>query len=253
MVAIIVSLVWRRVPSVAEGQQVVTREGLLGMAPLQVSPQALTPRLDVLPAAVMGPLLAEVCPRVQAQSPPPLPPPGWAPVRERLPWLAMGAGSTLDALRQKPAVVRERPGLVWAGKMRGMVAACTHRPRWPLDTEDARANDQRLAAAILAALPVGGLWVCALGWFCWLGFADLTDQPTGCVTRRREKTASRTVQELRCGLSERDQLIPGGQDRAHPCQHPRRMVSVRWQGTWSRYLTHVLAPQGWSARPVCAR
>jgi hypothetical protein len=58
-VAIIASLVRRRVPSVAEVQKVLTREGLLGRAPLQVSPQAITKRLDVLPAAVMGQLFAD--------------------------------------------------------------------------------------------------------------------------------------------------------------------------------------------------
>ena len=71
MVAIIVSLVWRRVPSVAEMQKVLAREGLLGVAPLWVSAQAITKRLDVLPAAVMGQLLVEVCTRLQAQPPPP--------------------------------------------------------------------------------------------------------------------------------------------------------------------------------------
>jgi len=75
MVAIIVSLVWRRVPSIAEVQKVLTREGLLGMAPLQGSSQAITKRLDVLPAVVMGQLCTEVCLRVQAQPPPPLPHP----------------------------------------------------------------------------------------------------------------------------------------------------------------------------------
>jgi hypothetical protein len=80
------------------------------MVPLQVSPQAITKRLDVLPAAVMGQLFAEVCTRVQAQAPPPLPHPRWAPVRERFPLLAMGDGSTLEALRKKTAVVRERTG-----------------------------------------------------------------------------------------------------------------------------------------------
>src|SRR6266511_406871 len=104
MVAIIVSLVWRRVPSVAEVQKVLTREGLLGMAPLQVSPQAITTRLDVLPAAVMGQLLVEVCTRLQAQAPPAVPPPSWAPVREAFPWLAMVDGSTLEALRQQTDV-----------------------------------------------------------------------------------------------------------------------------------------------------
>ena len=66
IVAIMVSLVWRRVPSIAEVQKVLAREGLLGMAPLQVSPQAITKRLAVLPAAVMGQLLTEVCTRLSA-------------------------------------------------------------------------------------------------------------------------------------------------------------------------------------------
>src|SRR5918995_4130642 len=48
IVAIVVSLVWRRVPSIAEVQKVLAREGLLGVAPLRVSPQAITKRLDVL-------------------------------------------------------------------------------------------------------------------------------------------------------------------------------------------------------------
>jgi hypothetical protein len=102
MVALIVSLVWRRVPSIAEVQKVLTREGLLGMVPLQVSPQALTKRLDVLPATVMGQLFAEVCTRLQAQ-PPPLPHPRWAPVREHFPLLAMGGRLDVRSAAQNDA------------------------------------------------------------------------------------------------------------------------------------------------------
>ena len=110
IVAIMVSLVWRRVPVDAEVQKVLAREGLLGMAPLQVSPQAITKRLDVLPAAVMGQLFAEVCARLQAQAPPALPHPRWAPVRERFSLIALVDGSTLEALRKKTQVLREREG-----------------------------------------------------------------------------------------------------------------------------------------------
>ena len=67
IVAIVVSLVWRRIPAVAEVQRVLAREGLLGVAPVRVSVQALTKRLDVLPAAVMGALFTEVCARLQAR------------------------------------------------------------------------------------------------------------------------------------------------------------------------------------------
>jgi hypothetical protein len=251
MVALIVSLVWRRMPSVAEVQKVLTREGLLGMAPLQVSPQAITKRLDVLPAALIGQLFTEVCVRLQAQPPPPLPHPRWAPVWERFPLLAIVDGSTLEALRKKAQILRQREGLVLAGKMMVMVEAFSHRPLWQLYTEDAQANDKRFAAEILAVLPVGGLVVCDLGFFSFPWFDDLTDQEKYFVTRMREKTAYRTVQVLSQGLSYRDEIIQVGQYRSNPCVHPVRMVSVLWQGVWYRYLTNVLNPQVLSARQVC--
>jgi hypothetical protein len=63
------------VPSVAEVQKILIRKGWLGMAPLQVSPQAISKRLDVLPVAAMGQLFGEVHTRLQAQAPPAVPHP----------------------------------------------------------------------------------------------------------------------------------------------------------------------------------
>ena len=140
MVAIMVSVVWRRVPSIAEVQKVLAREGLLGMAPLQVSSQAITKRLAVLPAAVMGQLLAEVCARLQAQVPPTVPHPRWAPVRERFALIALVDGSTLEALRKKTPVLREREGLVlgarwwswWRPSATAHGGSCIRRTRQPM-------------------------------------------------------------------------------------------------------------------------
>jgi hypothetical protein len=132
IVAIMVRLVWRRVPSIAEVQKVLAHDGLLGVAPLQVSPQAITKRLDVLPAAVMGQLFAEVCAPLHAHAPPALPHPNWEPVRRHFPRLAMVDGATLEALRQKTQGLRERAGLVLGGKMMVMVEAFRQRPRWQL-------------------------------------------------------------------------------------------------------------------------
>jgi hypothetical protein len=187
--AIMVRGVWRRVPSIAEGQKVLAREGLWGGAPLRVSPQASTTRLDVLPAAVLGPLFAEVCTRLQAQPPPPLPHPSGAPVREAFPRSALMDGSTLEALRTKTPRLRQPEGLVLAGQGMVMVEAFSHRPLWHLSPEDALANDTRCAAAILAALPVGGLVIVDLGCFRFLWFDDFTTTPRFFVTRMREKSA----------------------------------------------------------------
>jgi hypothetical protein len=248
MVALMVSLVWRRMPAVAEVQQVLAREGLLWAPPLRVSPQALTKRLDALPAAVMGQLFAEVCTRWQAQVSAALPHPSWAPVRVHFPQVAIVDGSTLEALRQKTQGLRERTGLVLAGKLMVLVDAFSHDPLWQLSTEDAAANDTRFAAEILAAVPPGALVVFDLGFFSLLWFDDFTAATRFFGTRMREKTAYRTVQELSRGVAYRAEIIPVGQYRSNPCQHPLRMVSVRWQGVGSRYLTNVVDPRLLSAR-----
>jgi Transposase DDE domain len=251
IVAITVSLVWRRVPSIAEVQKLLAHEGLLGVAPLQVSPQAIIKRLDVLPAAVLGQLLAEVCARLQAQAPPTVPHPRWTPVREHFPLVAIVDGSTLEALRKNTQVLREHAGVVLGGKMMVMVEAFSHRPLWQLYTDEAAANDKRFVAEILAALPMGGLLVFDLGFFSFLWFDDFTASDRFFVTRMREKTAYRTVQELSSSPHYRDELIQVGQYRSNPCTYPLRLVAVWWQGTWYRYLTNVLDPQVLSARQVC--
>lgn len=251
LVAILVSLVWRRLPAVAEVQRVLAREGLLWEPPLPVSPQAITKRLDVMPAAVMGQLCAEVWSRLQVQVPPPLPDPEWAAVQARFPLLAIVDGSTLEALRKKAKALREQQGLVLAGKVLVMVAAFSHRPLWQHYTADALANDKRWAGEILAALPPGGLLVFDLGFFSFPWFDAFTETAKYFVTRLRDKTAYRTVQVLGSSPYYRDELIQLGQYRANPCRHPLRLVSVLWQGAWYRYLTNVLEPQALSARQVC--
>ena len=234
MAALIVSLVWRRLPSVAEGQRVWAREGLLGMAPRQVSAPAILKRLAVLPVAVRGQLFVAGCARLQAQAPPAVPHPRWAPRRAHFSPIALVDGSTLEALRNKTEVWRERAGLVLGGTMMGRVEAFSHRPLWPLETEDAAAHDKRCAAAILAALPPGGLLVFALGCFSFLWCADFTTSPRFFGTRLRQKTAWRTVPALGSGPYSRDESIPMGQDRANPCRSPVRLVSVLWDGVWYR-------------------
>jgi len=106
--------------------------------------------------------------------------------------------------------LREREGVVLAGKIMVMVDAFRHYPLWQLYTEDAAAKDTRLAAEILAALPVGGLLVLDLGFFSFLWFDDFTATHRFLVTRMREKTAYRTVQELSSSPDARDEIVPVG-------------------------------------------
>jgi Transposase DDE domain len=252
MVALVGSLVWRRLGSLAEVQRVVVQEGLLWVSPLHVSEQAIAKRLDTLPASALATVLADVSARLQAQPPPQLP--GlerWTEVRARFPRIAMVDGSTLEALRKKTQTLHAQPGLVLAGRVMAMVEAFTHRPLWQLYTEDAAANDKRFAAEILAAVPLGGLLIVDLGFFSFLGFEDFTKQPKYFVSRLRQNTAYRTTQVRSTSPYYRDELIEVGLPHSHPCRHPLRLVSVLWRGQWYRYLTNALDPTQLSARHIC--
>ena len=252
MVALLVSLVWRRLGAIAEVRRVVVQDGLLWVSPLQVSEQAIAKRLDTLPASALAEVFTEVSARLQAQPPPQLP--GlekWAEVRTRFSRIAMVDGSTLEALRKKTQTLQAQPGLVLAGRVMAMVEAFTHRPLWQLYTEDAAANDKRFAAEILAAVPAHGLLIFDLGFFSFLWFDEFTDQHKCFVTRFRQKTAYRTTHVLRQEPYYRDELLEVGLHHSHPCRHPLRLVSVLWRGQWYRYLTNVLDPAQLSARDIC--
>src|SRR5882672_9820585 len=209
MVALVVSLVWRRLGSIAEVHRVLAQDGLLWVSPFQVSEQAIAKRLDTLPARALAEVFTEVSAR-----------------------LAMGDGSTLEAIRKKTPTLQAQPGLVLAGRMMVMVEVFTHRPLWQLYTEDAAANDKRFAPEILAAVPEGGLLIFDLGFFSFLWFDDFTDQHKSFVTRLRQNTAYRTTHVLSHSPYYRDELIEVGLYRSHPCRHPLRLVSVLWRGQW---------------------
>jgi hypothetical protein len=252
MVALVVSLVWRRLGAIAEVQRVLVQDGLLWVSPLQVSEQAIAKRLDTLPASALAAVFTEVSARLQAQPPPQIP--GlerWTDVRAQFARIAMVDGSTLEALRKKTQTLHAQPGLVLAGRVMAMVEAFTHRPLWQLYTEDAAANDKRFAPEILAAVPLGGLLIFDLGFFSFLWFDDFTDQDKFFVTRLRQKTAYRTTHVLSHTPYYRDELIEVGLHHSHPCWHPLRLVSVLWRGQWYRYLTNVLDPARLSARHIC--
>ncbi len=252
MVALVVSLVWRRLGSIAEVQRVVVQDGLLWISPLQVSEQAIAKRLDPLPASALAAVFCEVSARLQEQPAPELP--GlerWTEVRARFSRIAMVDGSTLEALRKKTQTLQAQPGLVLAGRMMAMVEAFTHRPLWHLYTEDAAANDKRFATEILAAVPEWGLLIFDLGFCSFLWFDEFTDQHKFFVTRMRQKTAYRVTQVLAQSPYYRDELIAVGLHHSHPCRYPLRQVSVLWRGQWYGYLTNILDPTQLSAQDIC--
>jgi hypothetical protein len=241
MVALVVSLVWRRLGSIAEVHRVLAQDGLLWVSPLQVSEQAIAKRLDTLPAQALAAVFTDVSARLQLQPPPQLPHlERWMEVRARFAQIAMVDGSTLEAIRKKTETLQAQPGLVLAGRVMMMVEAFTHRPLWQLYTEDAAANDKRFTPEILRALPERGLLIFDLGFFSFLWFDDFTEQHKYFVTRLRQNTAYRTTHVLSHSPYYRDELIEVGPIAPTP-------VGIRY--AWSRCCG---AGSGIATSPTCS-
>jgi hypothetical protein len=250
MMAIIVGLVFRRIPSLAEVQRVLGRDGLLWVDPIKISIQAINRRLDTMPAAIVGEVFQEVCDRLKA-----LPsreiPDRWNHLKGVFPSVLVVDGSTLEGLRKKTKELRNEQGAVQGGKIAVMVEAFGLRPVWQSYIEEWTANDKRFSQDILSAVPDGGLVVYDLGFFSFPWFDKFTDQGKYFVTRLREKTAYKVVRLLSEGPLYRDQIVEVGLYRSNPCRHQLRLVEVLWGKRWYRYLTNVLDPEMLSARDVC--
>lgn len=257
MVAIVLSLVWRQIPSLSEVVRVLAREGLLWLSPMKVSKQAVSARFEALPATLWEQMLNQVIQQINQQrrdsqaASSSLAQPQYQPqLQQRFSQLALADASTLEELMRKSQENKEASRLV-AGKMMMLVSAFDHVPLQAWYTTEVHANERRWADELLAALPVNGLMIFDLGFFSFPLFDDFTEQEKYVVTRMREKTAYRTVEVLSQGPRYRDEIIRVGVYRARPCHSRLRMVSVLWGTKWYRYLTNVLDPQRLSAQMVC--
>ena len=249
MVAIVLSLVWRQIPSLTELLRVLAEEGLLWTEAVSVSKQALSQRLARLPSALFARLFSEALDTFEPVPANEQDQMGDLSARFACLWLA--DGSTLEAVRRKLKELRESSETPLAGKMMMIVEGLTRRPIKAFYSEQSLANDKSFNEQILEALPEKGLLVMDMGFFSFVLFDQFSAQKKYFITRLREKTAYQVVESLGRGQRFRDEIIEMGQYRSNPCHHRVRMVSLEWAGVWHRYLTNVLDPEQLSAREVC--
>ena len=248
MVAVVVSLVWRNLPSLSEALRILAREGMLWVEPTEVSKQALSKRLDKLPASLFEQVFSEAISSIRARDANPE-----ARVEKEYKQFSavhIADGSTMEALKKRIDSVKEK-GTQLGGKIMMVVEAMTRLPVKTFYTDDSKANDKRFCEQLLESLPVGGLLIFDLGFFSFPFFDAFTEAKKFFVTRLREKTSYEVVKVLSSGASYRDEIIKLGSYRSNPCHHQVRMVKVLWGKTWYQYLTNVLDPNSLSAPQVC--
>jgi len=244
MVAVVLAMIWRQVPSVSELGRVLRREGLLWAPPTRISQQALSLRLRCLPAALFHQVLTDLLPTLQhraaQRSRPRVPIMARAQAQFAVVWAI--DGTTLEALFKQVGLLRPEPGTVNGGTVEAILDLVTKLPvRLWLDPDPA-ANDKRFLDRIQAVLPPQTLLVMDRGFSSFPFFDWLTDHACWFVTRVRAGTAY-TVAMVVCDTPMvRDRLITLGVYHSNPCRHPVRLVEIQVNGHWQRYLTNVLDP-----------
>jgi hypothetical protein len=244
-VALVLTLIWRQVPSVSELVRLVAREPLLWLSEsVTVSQQAVDLRLRTLPADLFATLCAQLLPLVQARALARTRPclPVLRALQPTFPRIWAVDASTLEALFTKVGLLRERPGTVLGGTMLALLDVVTRLPVRLWFDPDPRANEKRFLPLVLAALEPGTLLLCDRGFYQFAVFDALTERGVGFVTRAREVAAFAVQDILHDSPHVRDQIIAFGQYRSNPCQHPVRLIELQIGSRWQRYLTNVLDP-----------
>jgi len=243
MVAALLLLLWRQVPSVCELARILGREDLFWTPKVAVTQQALNKHFLTFPAEVMQRVLLDRLPTLREC---------WAVRRRPLP-AAVGCaqktfgrifvvdGSTLEALFCKLKALQDVPPGSLAGKMCTVIDLATRLPEQIWFTEAAQAHDTNFTDQILAFAPAQTLWIFDRGFFDFTFFEALMAQGVAWITRAKSNTVY-TVQHVLLQSAEvRDRIVLLGDDQAG-ARHPVRLIEVRFGTTWYRYLTSVLDP-----------
>lgn len=251
MAAIVLSLVYRQIHYLTDVLRCLEVEGLLWVEAMSVSRQALSQRLESLPAQLFIKLFEQVVERLAAKKNPTEISPMWASVASSFGAVWIADASTLEAVKKHLGQLQEKTGAVLGGKMLMVVEAFSHRPVAAFFDADAKRNETKWWQELQMRLPVGGLLITDMGFYGFEWFDTLTEQGKYVLTRQKAKVRYQVVRVLSSSSHYRDEIIKMGLHYTDPCHHQMRQVSVLWGQTWYHYLTNVLDPQQLSPQQVC--
>jgi Transposase DDE domain len=252
MVALVLTLIWRKVPAVSEVVRLLARERLLWTPPLSVSQQAVSERLRTLPASLFREVTHAVLPQLQERSAGRRRPvtPVIARARRHFTHLWIADATKLEALFKKVGALRETEGYPHGGTLLGLLDLVSRLPvdlRWD---PGAQTSERRLLDRIKGHLRPGTLLLLDGGFYGFPLFDWLTDHRVSFITRPRSDAAFAEVTVLQDTPTCRERIIQFGQYRSNPCEHPVRLVELHTSQGWYRYITNVLDPAVLPAQDV---
>lgn len=246
MIAAILTILWRQVPSVCELTRMLNREELLWCQAVKVSQQSLSERLLVFPAVlferVYKALLPQLCANWEQRQKRTVPA-ALQVARAQFSQIWAVDGSTLEALFRKIGSLDERPPGTLAGKMCLVIDVVRQLPVELWFSEAAQAFDTNFLPQVLALSGEQTLWLLDRGFYDFTFFAQVMDQGAHFITRLKSNAKVTVVRRLTITAAVRDLIVSLGSGQNGAPVLTVRMVEVRFGATWYRYVTSVLDPR----------
>ena len=247
MMALLLSAVWRQIAGVSELARLIHDETILWEEPKRVSQQALSERLNTLPADLFLNVLNLLLPLMQQRWKDrnrPLPPEiAW--VQERFTACLIVDGSTLDALIRKVGLLRDLDKHPLAGKMTALLHLGSQLPDKIWFDNRATSHDQTFWEQIIKHVQAGSLLLFDLGYTNFTRFKELTEKEIIFITRAKSNLKYEIAQVLTQTPAFRDTIVWVGADET---RQQLRLVEVLYGHKWLRYLTNELNPEQLPAR-----
>jgi hypothetical protein len=245
MVAAVLTMLWRRVPSVHELTRMLAREDLLWCQAVKVSQQALSQRFLSFPAILFEQVLKELLPQLQQRwhqrSGRPLPE-SIRSARQHFEHIWVADGSTLEALFRKLKVLEDVPVGQLAGKIGTVVDLLTRLPVEVWFREQPKAHDSSFMPELLALVKAKTLLILDRGFYDFKFFAALLEQQVDFITRPKSNAFWIGHQLLSKTATLKDQIIFLGTGTQGQPVLKLRLIEVRFGQVWYQYLTSVLDP-----------
>lgn len=239
-----VNLVTGRLPSILELRDRLKAGELGDLGPVEVSRSSIYERLESLPHDYARQLLCLVSQELDRQTPYRL------ESVARLAPFASGIfaldDTTLEALVRNIKELKDAaPGAMatLAGRLACALDLVTGRFREVLYDRDAAANEQTHLIPLVECLPVGAMLVFDLGYRAFQLYDALTDHFCYFVTRFPDDFSHTVVETLRRSDNVRESIIEFGIYRSDRTKYRYRLVEIRIDKKWFRYLTNVLSPK----------
>ena len=245
MVAAVLTIIWRQVPSVHELTRMLAREDLLWCQAVKVSQQSLSERFLVFPAELFEGVFKELIPKLQERwlkrDKRPLPE-AVRVAHEHFDQIWTADGSTLEALFRKLDILKEMPMGQLAGKICTVIDLSTRLPVEIWFSERPRAFDTTFIADLLALVSAKTLLILDRGFYDFTFFADLIEQGAAFITRPKRNATIEVVQRLTWTSTVKDLIVLLGSGQNGTPQIKVRLVEIRFGQHWYRYITSVLEP-----------